>query len=380
MLKVKHFELVSNGKPVNSVLNLVEKQQTFVFEGITSAPIPSLFREFSAPIKLDFDYSDEQLSLLMTDASNEFARWDASQLLINKYIIANVALQQDNKDFYLPDAFTAAFKQLAVDKSIEPALKAEMLQFPSINSLMGLFSTVNIDALLAASKFIKLTIAETVASDCAAIYSVMPKQAYSVAHDQIALRSLKNTCLEYMALANSVDVNELVHNQFSSSDNMTDSMGAINAANKANLACFDNMMKAFEDKWSADGLVMDKWFAQVALSPNATCLNKVKETLEHGSFSLANPNRTRSLIGSFSALNPAAFHAIDGSGYEFLTDILCQLNSSNPQVASRLITPLIDFKKFDDARQTLMITQLQRLRELPDLAADLYEKIERALA
>lgn len=374
------FELISNGKQINSVLDLVEKQQTFVFEGITSAPTPSLFREFSAPIKLNFDYSDAQLSLLMTDASNEFARWDASQLLINKYIIANVEKHQENSDFYLPDAFIAAFKLLAADMSIEPALKAEMLQFPSINSLLGLFETVDIDALLAASKFIKATIAETVAHDCATIYAGMPEQAYSVEHAQIALRSLKNTCLEYMALANIEDVNALVHKQFKQSDNMTDSMGAINAANKANLACFELMMEAFEDKWSTDGLVMDKWFAQVALSPSASCLDKVKETLNHGSFSLANPNRTRALIGSFSALNFAAFHASDGRGYEFLTDILCQLNSSNPQVASRLITPLIDFKKFDNVRQTLMITQLQRLRDLPDLAADLYEKIERALA
>jgi len=374
------FELVSNGEKINSVLNLVKREQTFIFEGITSAPTPSLFREFSAPIKLNFEYSDEQLSLLMIHASNEFARWDASQLLINKYIIANVELQKNNKDFYLPEAFTAAFKQLAADKSVEPALKAEMLQFPSLNSLMGLFTTFDIEALLTVSKFLKVAIAETVAADCLAIYTAIPEQAYSVAHDQIALRSLRNICLEYMALAGSADINELILNQFNSSDNMTNTMGAISAANKANLPGFKIMMKAFEEKWSADGLVMDKWFAQVAVSPDVKCLDNVKETLSHGSFSLSNPNRTRSLVGSFSALNLGAFHAIDGSGYEFLTDILCQLNSSNPQVASRLITPLIDFKKFDKARQTLMVTQLQRLRELPNLAADLYEKVERALA
>lgn len=368
------------GKPVHHVLNLTEKQQDFVFDNVTSAPVPSLFREFSAPVKLHYAYTNEQLTMLMVHASNDFARWDASQLLINKHVVENVARVRDQQALELPAVFGQAFRDLVANEQLDPALKAEMLQFPSTNSLMGLFDEVDVDALLAVTCFIKAEIASNVASTCATIYAAMPKRAYAIEHEHIALRSLKNVCLEYIALANVANVNELVLNQFEQSDNMTDTMGAISAANKAQLPCFKTMMSAFESTWSHDGLVMDKWFVQIGLSPSESCLDVVKETLEHPSFSLVNPNRTRSLIGSFSALNTKAFHALDGSGYVFLADILCQLNSSNPQVASRLITPLIEFKKFDSARQALMKAQLVRLSQIDALAADLFEKIDRALA
>ncbi|MFT5808307.1 MAG: aminopeptidase N, partial [Moritella dasanensis] len=276
--------------------------------------------------------------------------------------------------------FSQAFRYLVANAQLDPALKAEMLQFPSTNSLMGLFVEVDVDVLLTVTGFIKAQIAANVATTCAAMYADMPTRKYEVAHDHIAMRSLKNVCLEYIALANVTNVNELVLAQFEQSDNMTDTMGAISAANKAQLPCLKTMMSAFESTWSHDGLVMDKWFIQIGLNPSENCLAVVKETLTHGSFSLVNPNRTRSLIGSFSALNTKAFHAIDGSGYAFLADILCQLNSSNPQVASRLITPLIEFKKFDSVRQGLMKAQLVRLSNIDALAADLFEKIDRALA
>ncbi|QUM76496.1 aminopeptidase N [Moritella sp. 24] len=374
------IELTSEGKPVHHVLNLTEKQQDFVFENVTSAPTPSLFREFSAPVKLNYAYTNEQLTMLMVHASNDFARWDASQLLINKHVVENVARVHDKQPLELPTVFGQAFADLVKNVELDPALKAEMLQFPSTNSLMGLFDEVDVDALLTVSAFIKSEMATSVAETCTAIYAAMPKRAYEVEHTHIAQRSLKNVCLEYISLAGIADVNALVLAQFEQSDNMTDTMGAISAANKAQLPCLQTMLSTFETNWAHDGLVMDKWFVQIGVSPSEDCLSVVKDTLNHGSFSLANPNRTRSLIGSFSALNTKAFHAIDGSGYVFLTDILCQLNSSNPQVASRLITPLIEFKKFDSVRQELMKEQLIRLSKIDGLAADLFEKIDRALA
>jgi len=374
------IELTSEGKPVHHVLNLTEKQQDFVFENVTSAPTPSLFREFSAPVKLNYAYTNKQLTMLMVHASNDFARWDASQLLINKHVVENVARIHDKQPLELPTVFGQAFADLVKNVELDPALKAEMLQFPSTNSLMGLFDEVDVDALLAVSAFIKSEMATSVAETCTAIYAAMPKRAYEVEHAHIAQRSLKNVCLEYISLAGIADVNALVLAQFEQSDNMTDTMGAISAANKAQLPCLQTMLSTFETNWAHDGLVMDKWFVQIGVSPSEDCLSVVKDTLNHGSFSLANPNRTRSLIGSFSALNTKAFHAIDGSGYVFLTDILCQLNSSNPQVASRLITPLIEFKKFDAVRQELMKEQLIRLSKIDGLAADLFEKIDRALA
>lgn len=370
------ISLVSNGVECSNVLSFTESEQTFVFENVTDLPTPSLFRDFSAPIKLSFDYSDEQLFLLMTHATNDFARWDACQLLINKHVILNVDRFKANEALVLPPAFSDAFADVA-KTDLDPALKAEMLQFPAMVSLMGLFDEVDVDALAAVSQFIKNDIAMHIVDDCKAMYKAYPSIAYTVEHDQIAIRSLKNICLEYIALASNDD--DLVYQQFIDSDNMTDTMGALNAANKAQLPSFKKMMSSFETTWSHDGLVMDKWFTQLATSPSADCLDVVKATLEHPSFSLNNPNRTRALVGSFSAMNTSAFHAKDGRGYQFLADILTELNSLNPQVAARLITPLIEFKKYDDARKVLMRAELIRLSQLADLAPDLFEKIDRAL-
>ena len=125
---------------------------------------------------------------------------------------------------------------------------------------------------------------------------------------------------------------------------------------------------------------MDKWFILQATSPAADALSKVRSLLKHRSFTLSNPNRVRSLIGAFASSNPAAFHAEDGSGYQFMVEMLTELNSRNPQVASRLIEPLIRLKRYDDKRQAKMRAALEQLKGLENLSGDLYEKIAKALA
>ncbi|MNB82704.1 Aminopeptidase N [compost metagenome] len=125
---------------------------------------------------------------------------------------------------------------------------------------------------------------------------------------------------------------------------------------------------------------MDKWFILQSTSPEAGVVNKVRSLLEHRSFTLSNPNRVRSLIGAFASSNPAAFHAEDGSGYQFMVEMLTELNSRNPQVASRLIEPLIRLKRYDAKRQAKMRAALEQLKGLDNLSGDLYEKITKALA
>ena len=125
---------------------------------------------------------------------------------------------------------------------------------------------------------------------------------------------------------------------------------------------------------------MDKWFILQATSPAQDALSKVRSLLKHRSFTMSNPNRVRSLIGAFASSNPAAFHAEDGSGYEFMVEMLTELNSRNPQVASRLIEPLIRLKRYDAKRQAKMRAALEQLKGLENLSGDLYEKIAKALA
>ncbi|MGL5680315.1 MAG: aminopeptidase N [Plesiomonas shigelloides] len=369
--------LQSGGQAVSSVLNVTEPEQTFVFEQVPQAPVISLLREFSAPVKLDYPYTDKQLTFLMAHARNDFARWDAAQMLIGKYVRLNVANWQAGNALELPIEVVDAFRAVLLDEKLDPALAALILTLPKETELAELFDLIDPDAIRAVREFIRDELVLELNDELRAVYQAHVLPEYRVEHADIARRALRNTCLSYLAFAEGADA--LVRRQYEQADNMTDTLAALSAAVSAELPCRDNLMQHFADKWQHDGLVMDKWFMLQATSPAANVLENVKALMQHPSFSLANPNRTRSLIGAFASGNPAAFHAKDGSGYRFLTDVLVELNSRNPQVASRLIEPLIRLGRYDAERQQLMREQLLRLQKLDNLARDLFEKITKSL-
>ncbi|MHC8471159.1 aminopeptidase N [Plesiomonas shigelloides] len=369
--------LQSGGQAVSSVLNVTEPEQTFVFELVPQAPVISLLREFSAPVKLDYLYTDKQLTFLMAHARNDFARWDAAQMLIGKYVRLNVANWQAGNALELPIEVVDAFRAVLLDEQLDPALAALILTLPKETELAELFDLIDPDAIRAVREFIRDELVLELNDELRAVYQAHVLPEYRVEHADIARRVLRNTCLSYLAFAEGADA--LVRRQYEQADNMTDTLAALSAAVSAELPCRDNLMQHFADKWQHDGLVMDKWFMLQATSPAANVLENVKALMQHPSFSLANPNRTRSLIGAFASGNPAAFHAKDGSGYRFLTDVLVELNSRNPQVASRLIEPLIRLGRYDAERQQLMREQLLRLQKLDNLARDLFEKITKSL-
>ncbi|MGL5218267.1 MAG: aminopeptidase N [Plesiomonas shigelloides] len=369
--------LQSGGQAVSSVLNVTEPEQTFVFELVPQAPVISLLREFSAPVKLDYLYTDKQLTFLMAHARNDFARWDAAQMLIGKYVRLNVANWQAGNALELPIEVVDAFRAVLLDEQLDPALAALILTLPKETELAELFDLIDPDAIRAVREFIRDELVLELNDELRAVYQAHVLPEYRVEHADIARRALRNTCLSYLAFAEGADA--LVRRQYEQADNMTDTLAALSAAVSAELPCRDNLMQHFADKWQHDGLVMDKWFMLQATSPAANVLENVKALMQHPSFSLANPNRTRSLIGAFASGNPAAFHAKDGSGYRFLTDVLVELNSRNPQVASRLIEPLIRLGRYDAERQQLMREQLLRLQKLDNLARDLFEKITKSL-
>lgn len=369
--------LQSGGQAVSSVLNVTEPEQTFVFEQVPQAPVISLLREFSAPVKLDYPYTDKQLTFLMAHARNDFARWDAAQMLIGKYVRLNVANWQAGNAQELPIEVVDAFRAVLLDETLDPALAALILTLPKETELAELFDLIDPDAIRAVREFIRDELVLELNDELRAVYQAHVLPEYRVEHADIARRALRNTCLSYLAFAEGADA--LVRRQYEQADNMTDTLAALSAAVSAELPCRDNLMQHFADKWQHDGLVMDKWFMLQATSPAANVLENVKALMQHPSFSLANPNRTRSLIGAFASGNPAAFHAKDGSGYRFLTDVLVELNSRNPQVASRLIEPLIRLGRYDAERQQLMREQLLRLQKMDNLARDLFEKITKSL-
>lgn len=365
---------------VNSVLNITQETQTFVFDEVTSRPVPSLLREFSAPVKLDYNYTDEQLAFLMQHASNEFARWDAAQQLINNYVKINVAHYQNGETLVLPEPVVDAFRGVLLSDSIDPALVALILTLPSENELAELFTVIDPVAIHEVVNFIHHHLAVEMHDELLTVYRSINIDGYRVDHQDIAKRSLRNICLQYLAAGDDSELaNNLVLEQYQSADNMTDSLAALTAANESQLPCKEQLMADFDERWHHDGLVMDKWFTLQGANPAKEALANVRALLNHRSFSMSNPNRVRSLVGAFTAGNPVNFHAKDSSGYQFLYEILVDLNTRNPQVASRLIEPLIRLKRYDEQRQAQMRKVLEQLKALDNLSGDLFEKITKAL-
>ncbi|EGQ7677812.1 aminopeptidase N [Vibrio parahaemolyticus] len=369
--------LIINGESVHNVLDIKQDKQTFVFENVAEQPVPSLLREFSAPVKLEYDYSDAELIFLMKHATNDFARWDASQMLLAKYIRQNVNNVQTGSEVQLSEDLIDAFRGVLLDENLEPAFIAQVFSLPSINEITGWYKQIDVDAVDTVLNSITVSLSAALEDELSATYHTLKQAEYTIDHAAIGKRALRNQCLQF--LAHTDKGNTLVKAQYEAANNMTDTIAAMSTANSAQLECREELMADYSDKWKHDGLVMDKWFALQGTNPAEDALEKVKATMNHEAFSLKNPNRTRSLIGSFLAANPVRFHDKSGSGYQFAGEILRQLNDSNPQVASRMIDPLLKFRKYDEARQAMIRAELEKLKAMDNLAKDLFEKVTKAL-
>lgn len=375
----KVIPLQHNGHPVHHVLNVTESFQTFVFDKVYFQPVPSLLREFSAPVKLDYNWSDAQLTFLMRYARNDFSRWDAAQSLMANHIKINVARQQQGQPLSLPLHVADAFRAVLLSESTDPALMALILSLPGENEIAELFDIIDPQANAVVREALVRTLATELEDELLAVYYASQTPEYRIEHADIGKRSLKNVCLSYLAFADAAQADRLVSAQYHHANNMTDTVAALSAAIAAQLPCRAALLADFDERWHQDGLVMDKWFALQATSPAADVLSQVRALLNHRSFTLSNPNRIRSLVGAFASANPAAFHAADGSGYQFLVQILSDLNTRNPQVAARMIEPLIRLKRYDAGRQALMRNALEQLQALDKLSGDLFEKVSKAL-
>ena len=369
--------LIDENGSVGEVLSLTQAQQTFEFYHVSERPIPALLADFSAPVRLSYDYTTAQLIRLLTCVENDFSRWDMIQTLFNRELRENLFnyhqgdLMQFNMDFL------EALKVLMDDEKVDTGLKALMLTLPKETEFAEQFKIIDPQGIAVVRQYLLESIATACQDRLFRLYQENQCGAYRVVAEDIDKRALRNVCLSYLAFTDQGE--ELVSSHYEQADNMTDTLAALTAATKAQLACQEELLADFEAQWSHDGLVMDKWFALQATRPDDDVLAIVEKLMAHPSFNFNNPNRVRALVGAFASQNPKAFHAVDGSGYRFLVEVLIKLNESNPQVAARLIEPLIKLSRYDNQRQTLMRRGLERLKGLDNLARDLFEKIEKAL-
>lgn len=363
---------------INRLLMVENARQVYTFTHIPEAPVPSLFRDFSAPVKIFYDYSAQQLATLIKHDSDAYVRWDAAQRMATNAILEQCRRRADGLEMQLDTDLVEAFRGVLSDRQADPALLAEAISLPDEDYLADQMKVVDVDGIHAARHFIRKGLAARLETLFAGQYAGLNDAVvYQKTAAAMARRSLKNVCLSYLLETESGEA--LATAQLESSDNMTDTLAAIRGLIFADSSQAEKALSDFERKWIGNTLVMDKWFIMQAIKPGPDTVNKVRSLLQHPAFSIKNPNKVRALIGVFAMLNPTGFHAADGSGYRFHADRVIELDPINPQIAARMAAVFNRWKRYDEGRKALMKAELQRISSVRTLSGDVTEIVASAL-
>ena len=375
------LQLEGEAKPRDKqrVLIIKEVEQRFRFINISSKPIPSLLRNFSAPIKLSVDYNDEDLAFLMEKDSDGFNRWNAAQQLATRIVMQRIEqplIQSESTTLLLK-----SYQVLLTDITPEnEALFAELLNLPGEAYFAEQMKIIDVDGIHREREWLREKIAHGLYTQLLALYKTYQNfKPYRFDGQLQAQRRLKNTCLNYLMLLNNEDIHDLCITQYQKTDNITDRISALSELVNNNSPACARLLNEFYEKWQTNTLLICKWLALQARAPLPSSLDCVKALLKHSAFDWKNPNKIRSLIGVFCTDNPIQFHEASGEGYQFLGEQIQDLDKLNPQIAARLVEPLTRWQRFDALRGELMREQLKNILITPGLSPDVYEIVSKSL-
>ena len=386
------LQLEGETKASNSttrVLDFTQTEQTFTFVNVAQEPLPSLLRNFSAPVIVEYDYSADQLAFLLAHDSDPFNRWEAGQRLATRELLTLAGRAATGVPLQLDDSVVAAFARVLTDESLSPSFRELALMLPSEAYLAEQMAESNPAAVHAARQFVRKRLANALRKDWLAVYEKhRTPGAYEATPEAAGHRALKNLALSYLAeLDDPAEAVRLASAQYDAANNMTDRSAALSALLNAAAANGGSVeaQQALDDfyrRFEKEPLVIDKWFALQATqrgSAQRPVIEIVRKLMAHPAFNLKNPNRARSLIFSFCAANPAQFHAEDGSGYAFWADQVIALDAINPQVAARLARSLELWRRFTPTLRDGMRTALEKVASQVK-SRDVREIVEKALA
>jgi aminopeptidase N len=361
----------------SQVLNLTQREQTFTFQNIDSKPVPDLLQEFSAPVQLQYDYSNKQLAFLLKYSPDSFNRWNAGNRLAINVLLENLSGEGQDSLMVLQQALEHSISSPSLDQS----LLAEMLILPNEKDLEPHIDTMDMRACIKASDQLNNDIAKTLEVDLLSrvTMNIRNNVEYKYNSQEMARRRLINVCLQFLCSLDKPEYRKIALQQYLSANNMTEQVGAINALIHNPSEEREQVLTSFEKKWQHDSLVMDKWFAMHARSKVPDALDKVKSLMSHPLFTMSNPNKVRSLIGVFAGQNAYHFHNPDGSGYEFVAQQVISLNDTNPQIASRLVRTLMRWKKYMNPCADKMRQQLEAIAKHKTISKDVYEIVSKSL-
>lgn len=371
----------ANGKPLpveHKVLELREKEQTFRFEGLSEKPLVSLLRDFSAPVILERQMSQDELLALLRFETDGFAKWDAAQNLALSCLKS--CYLSPRSEWSIPDALIDAYRHVLTDTSLDAALRADLLAPPGFEDIAVTLSAIDVTRVEDARDFFRIALGQALFPELRASYLLLWSQEdHAMNGPAYSRRKLRNVCLRLMMKANEEETLALCQQQFITARTMTDQItGLALLVNCSQTQVNQQAIDSFYQQWQKDDLVLDKWFSLQAGSDLPGTLERVKKLMSHPAFNMKNPNKVRALVGAFTQSNPRYFHATDGSGYEFLTDVLIKMDKINPQIAARLATPFTRWQRLNEPRQLLIQKQLKRLVTL-DLSPDLRELVVKSM-
>ena len=365
----------------HDLLVLEDVEGTFEFKGVEEAPVVSINRGFSAPIKLVTDHSPDDLAFLAAHDGDPFNRWQALQTIAMRLLIENVAALRADRPPRSDDNLLRALAALLEDRRLEPAFVALALMPPGEGDIAReIGQDIDPAAIHRARQALRADIGARLEPALAALYERLGHAGgYAPDAASAGRRALRNAALDLLAAQGRRADIERAMRQYEAADNMTDRMAALATLSLHAVPERDAALADFYARYTGDALVIDKWFALQATIPEQGTLDKVRALTAHPAFSFANPNRVRALIGAFAQANATQFNRADGAGYDFVAECVLALDARNPQLAARLATAFRSWRTLENGRRAKAQAALERMRSAPALSRDLCDIVERAL-
>ncbi len=379
----------SEGEPAATsatrVLDLTQAKQTFRFINVGEKPVPSLLRNFSAPVIVDYRYTDTELAFLSAHDSDAFNRWEAAQRLAISRLMSLTDAVEAGRPLALDDSLVATFRATLLDAALSPAFKAQALLLPAENFIGEQRAVIDPEAIRAARSYAVRELGQRLSADWQATYSAMQVNGdYSPDPDSAGKRALRNLALTYLVKGEHANALDLAREQLVASTNMTDAQGALSVIVNSTSPFKAEALVQLSRVWSAQPLLMNKWFqlqaTAMAHPGEPPVLERVRALMRHPGFSISNPNNVYALIRSFCVVNEAEFHRRDADGYAFWVEQVLALDEMNPTVAARIARALDRWRKFTPERRVTMRAALEQVARHPGLSRDVCEIVTKSLA
>lgn len=365
------------------ILHLKDKQQNFIFENIGSKPVPSILRNFSAPVRLTTDLSEDDLRFLMVADSDGFNRWESAQTLTMRMICRMLDQIEGGHNAVTDRAYLETVSTLlnqALEDKEDKALLSRMLSLPDHSIISQERSVVYPEYIHAVLTRIKYDILTECSGKLGMLYKKLNEpKPFKPDAVSMAERALKAVVMDIFTCDGGQLPSALCKKHYFEANNMTDRMMAISGLIDTDMPERAEVLADFYKRFKDYPLVMDKWFAVQARAIRPQTLDDIRLLADHPDFTLKNPNRVRSLYATFAMRNPVIFHAKNGAGYELFGEVILNLDKINPQIASRLLTALRDWKRYDLDRQTKMRAVLEKIVGTKDLSPNVYEIANKTL-